>query len=156
MKKGFTLIELLGVIIVLAAILSIVVPTVTDLVTSSKSKTKKASIELYGSALEQAALTYELEEKKIPKTLEDLEKYLEYNGAKVECENVFVGLSGDVRIEKCSVNGKLVEDYVYGSMSLGDRILSHAKQTDCFYDETPDFSKTPIVDDKYPNADSFE
>ena len=66
MKKGFTLVELLAVIIVLAAILAIVVPTVTDLVTSSKSKTKKASIELYGRALEQAALTYELEEKKSP------------------------------------------------------------------------------------------
>lgn len=141
MKKGFTLVELLAVIIVLAAILAIVVPTVTDLVTSSKSKTKKASIELYGRALEQAALTYELEEKKSPKTLEDIKLYLEYTGDKVECENTFIGSGGDVRLEGCSVDGKLIEDYVYGSLSLGNSVLSHAKKNNYYYTDIPDFSK---------------
>ena len=40
MKKGFTLIELLGVIIVLAAILAIITPIVSNLIRDSKDVNK--------------------------------------------------------------------------------------------------------------------
>lgn len=51
-KKGFTLVELLVVIVILAVIMSIAIPSVTSSIERSKDKQKKAKIELIISAAE--------------------------------------------------------------------------------------------------------
>ena len=58
MKRGFTLVELLAVIVVLAAIIAIVVPTVSNVLTDSKKSLSKVQIK----NIENAAKQYYLSE----------------------------------------------------------------------------------------------
>ena len=46
-KKGFTLVELLGVIIILAVILLIAVPKITNIIDESKKEAYKSSVQGY-------------------------------------------------------------------------------------------------------------
>ena len=47
MKRGFTLIELLSVIVILAIIALIAVPIVINIISDSKTESKKRSVQLY-------------------------------------------------------------------------------------------------------------
>lgn len=49
-NKGFTLIELLGVLVILIAIMSIAMPTISSSLERSKAKKEDAQNKLYGSA----------------------------------------------------------------------------------------------------------
>ena len=122
-RKGFTLIELLAVIVILAIIALIAVPIVLDVIKDSKDSSNKRSIELYGSAVEQAVAREKLNGKTLPsgkytttdgKTLKqgNTEIKVDYDGSKVVCE-VNITTNGEVSLKSCKVNGKAT-DYTYG------------------------------------------
>ena len=60
-KKGFTLIELLAVIVILAIIALITVPVVTQIISSSQTKTVETSVKNYIRAVENDLLVKEME-----------------------------------------------------------------------------------------------
>lgn len=62
MKKGFTLIELLAVIIILAIILTIATPRVTNMIEGSKIESLKLSTASYIEAVENTLYTYALDD----------------------------------------------------------------------------------------------
>ncbi len=122
-KKGFTLIELLAVIVILAIIALIAVPIVLDVIKDSKDSSNKRSIELYGSAVEQAVARQKLNGNTLPsgkytttdgKTLKqgDITFKVDYEKSKVVCD-VYITTNGEVSLKSCKVNGKATE-YTYG------------------------------------------
>ncbi len=122
-RKGFTLIELLAVIVILAIIALIATPIVLDIIENSKDSSNKRSIELYGSAVEQAVARQKLNGNALPsgkytttdgKTLTqgDTEIKVDYDGSKVVCE-VNITTKGEVSLKSCKVNDKAT-DYTYG------------------------------------------
>ncbi len=122
-RKGFTLIELLAVIVVLAIIALIATPIVLNIIENSKDSSNKRSIELYGSAVEQAVAREEINGNALPsgkyttedgKTLKqgDIEFEVDYKGSKVVCD-VNITSDGEVSLKNCKVNGKATE-YTYG------------------------------------------
>ena len=122
-RKGFTLIELLAVIVILAIIALIAVPIVLDVIKDSRESSKKRSIEIYGSAVEQAISNAEITGEVVSsgwyttedgKTLTQGDKTIEvdYSGSKVVCD-VYITSDGDVSLKNCKVNGESIE-YTYG------------------------------------------
>ena len=140
-KKGFTLVELLAVIIILAVISTIVVPIVLNIVNDSKKSTYESSIALYGKAVKQAILNYELDKKVTPTTFNQIKPYLEFEGNNVECNTKIIYDDGEIYLKDCSVDGNLVEDYTYGKRTLSDTILKHATDNNYYYKTKPDFTK---------------
>ena len=116
-KNGFTLIELLAVIVILAIIALIAVPIVLNIIEDSKKSSQKESINMYAKAIEDGVANYFLKnpgKKEIP-TLTQLEreKYINYSGDEVKCEETRIYKSGKIYLGKCSVAGEQVT-YTYG------------------------------------------
>lgn len=62
MKRGFTLIELLSVIVILAIIALIAVPIVINIISDSKTESKKRSVQLYMDAVLKNIATQQLKD----------------------------------------------------------------------------------------------
>lgn len=122
MNKGFTLVELLAVLILLSIILLITIPIVQTTIKASKEEAHKASIELYGRAVNNAVKLYHVKNHQNPKSYSDIEEYIEYNGDKVECSTKNVNDDMTVYLANCTVDGKQVEGYSYGTEEVNKYI----------------------------------
>ena len=130
-EKGFTLIELLAVIVILAIIALIAVPIILNIIEDARNESNERSVELYGTAVKNAAAKYQLGKtnKNITgkytstnggKTLTletDSEVVLtvDYEGAAVECTTVEIFANGQVSLADCEVSGKPVNN-TYGDV----------------------------------------
>lgn len=113
-KKGFTLIELLAVIVILAIIALIATPIILGVIGDSQKQGQQRSVELYTDAVKNAASHYMmLNPTDNNVTLEDIQPYIKYDGATVNCI-IKIYPSGNIYITNCKVNGVSV-DYVYGT-----------------------------------------
>ena len=128
-NKGFTLIELLAVIVILAIIALIAVPIILNIIEDSRNESNERSIELYGTAVKNAAARYQLNNnnidltgtyeptdatgKTIRNTVNGVELTVEYDGSQVSCETIEIYEDGDISLADCKVSGKSV-DNTYG------------------------------------------
>ena len=118
MKKGFTLVELLAVIVILAVLLLIVLPIVQNTIQGSQDSSRKASIDLYGRAADQAVERYQMVNHSNPRSFADIEDYIEYNGKGTEndvvCSTKQINDDYTVYLSNCTVGGNPVEGHKYG------------------------------------------
>jgi prepilin-type N-terminal cleavage/methylation domain-containing protein len=118
MKKGFTLVELLAVIVILALLALVVTPRVQNAITGAKDSLAERSIDLYGRAALTAVNLYEVKKGVKPKKFSDIEKYIEYNGEKVDCEIKNLNSDGTVFLKDCTVDTEEVSGYTFGNKSI--------------------------------------
>ena len=133
MKRGFTLVELLAILVILAIIATITVPLIINVLNETRIESRKRSIDLYGRAVENAAMNYNLLNKKtiegkftssidghtlthntLGTTLE-----VDYNISKVVCDTIEIYDDQTVYLANCRVGGfdeegTLVKNYTYG------------------------------------------
>ena len=115
-NRAFTLIELLAVIVILAIIALIVVPIVLNIINDSKKSADERSIELYGKAVENAILNYQLKNMDDTEiTFEKIKSYVKYNGNEIICGDTIINNNGSVYLNNCSLDGTKIE-YTYGSL----------------------------------------
>ena len=122
-KKGFTLIELLAVIVILAIVALIATPIILGIIRDSKENANKRSIDNYAKAVENAIAKYQLDGKKLEEIImkttdgrnfSNVEDFkVEYEG-NVVCDTIEIYEDGNMYLDKCKVNGKLI-DYKYGN-----------------------------------------
>ena len=111
--KGFTLIELLAVIVILAIIALIATPIILNIINDTRESSNKRSMELYARAVQNAVAHYMMlhpEDNEV--TFDDIEEYINYDGAEVSCADRTIKEDGSVALENCTINGK--EGYSYG------------------------------------------
>ena len=127
-KKGFTLIELIAVLVIMAIIALIVTPLVMSIIRKARVSADKRSIDAYGRSIELAIAEYLLDNGKFPTEINQLT--IEYSGNKVECETTQINSDSSVYLVGCTVAGRSVENYTYGSdksptykaYSVGDQV----------------------------------
>jgi len=112
-KKGFTLIELIAVLVIMAIIALIVTPLVINIIRKARISADKRSIDAYGRSIELAIAGYLLDTGKFPTEVSQLT--IEYSGNKVECEITQINTDSSVYLAGCTVAGRSVENYTYGS-----------------------------------------
>ena len=122
-NKGFTLIELLAVIVILAIIALIATPIILGIITNAKNEVRLRSAELYGHAVEQAVLRYQLNQSY---TQFDPEVCIvQSDSTKLECDGVLItisvdGLKPDANSELYLSKGQIVsvENYVLDGQAI--------------------------------------
>ena len=127
-KEGFTLIELIAVLVIMAIIALIVTPLVMSIIRKAKVSADKRSVDAYGRSIELAIAGYLLDTGKFPTEVSQLT--IEYSGNKVECETTQINSDSSVYLAGCTVAGRNVENYTYGSeevitykaYSVGDEV----------------------------------
>ena len=112
-KKGFTLIELIAVLVIMAIIALIATPLVMSIIRKARISADKRSIDAYGRSVELAIAGYLLDTGKFPTEVSQLT--IEYSGNKVECTTTHINSDSSVYLAGCTVAGRSVEDYTYGS-----------------------------------------
>ena len=112
-KKGFTLIELIAVLVIMAIIALIATPLVMSIIRKARISADKRSIDAYGRSIELAIASYLLDTGKFPTDVSQLT--IEYSGNKVECTTTHINSDSSVYLAGCTVDGRSVEDYTYGS-----------------------------------------
>ena len=111
--KGFTLIELIAVLVIMAIIALIVTPLVMNTIRKARISADKRSVDAYGRSIELAIAGYLLDTGKFPTEVSQLT--IEYSGNKVECETTQINTDSSVYLAGCTVAGRSVENYTYGS-----------------------------------------
>ena len=91
-KNGFTLIELIAVLVILAILALIVTPLVMNIIRKARISADKRSIDAYGRKLT-----------------------IEYSGNQVVCSTTKINSDSSVYLAGCTVGGREVKDYTYGS-----------------------------------------
>ena len=111
--KGFTLIELIAVLVIMAIIALIATPLVMNIIRKARVSADKRSIDAYGRSIELAIAGYLLDTGKFPTEVSQLT--IEYSGNKVECSTTQINTDSSVYLAGCTVAGRNVENYTYGS-----------------------------------------
>ena len=128
-RKGFTLIEVIAVLVILSIIFLIVTPLVMNIIRKARISADKRSVDAYGRSVELAIATYLLDTGTFPTSVEQLT--IEYSGNKVECSTTQIKSDSSVYLAGCTVGGREVKDYTYGSeeaaptyqaYSVGDQV----------------------------------
>ena len=112
-EKGFTLIELIAVLVIMAIIALMVTPLVMNIIRKARVSADKRSVDAYGRSIELAIAGYLLDTVKFPTEVSQLT--IEYPGNKVECETTQINTDSSVYLAGCTVAGRSVENYTYGS-----------------------------------------
>ena len=115
-KKGFTLIELIAVLVIMAIIALIVTPLVMSIIRKARISADKRSVDAYGRSIELAIAGYLLDNGKFPTSVEQLT--IEYSGNQVVCSTTKINSDSSVYLAECTVAGRNVENYTYGSDKL--------------------------------------
>ena len=111
--KGFTLIELIAVLVIMAILALIVTPLVMNIIRKARVSADRRSVDAYGRSIELAIAGYLLDNGKFPTEVSQLT--IEYSGNKVECETTQINTDSSVYLAGCTVGGREVKDYTYGS-----------------------------------------
>ena len=111
--KGFTLIELIAVLVIMAIIALIVTPLVMSIIRKARVSADRRSVDAYGRSIELAIAGYLLDNGKFPTEVSQLT--IEYSENKVECETTQINTDSSVYLAGCTVAGRSVENYTYGS-----------------------------------------
>ena len=133
LKKGFTLIELLAVIVILAIILAISVPTITSLIESSRLSAYKNNEKI----LVKAAKTYmAVNNSEYPKNVGDIRiiDLTELN------TNQFIGEIKDSK-DNSTCNGRVV----IRNKGNGEYSYSPYLKCDNYYETVPDYISNGLV-----------
>ena len=112
-EKGFTLIELIAVLVIMAILALIVTPLVMNIIRKARVSADRRSVDAYGRSIELAIAGYLLDTGKFPTEVSQLT--IEYSGNKVECETTQINTDSSVYLAGCTVAGRSVENYTYGS-----------------------------------------
>ena len=112
-RNGFTLIELIAVLVIMAIIALIVTPLVMSIIRKARVSADKRSIDAYGRSIELAIAGYLLDTGKFPTEVSQLT--IEYSGNEVVCETTQINTDSSVYLAGCTVAGRNVENYTYGS-----------------------------------------
>ena len=127
-NRAFTLIELIAVLVIMAIIALIVTPLVMNIIRKARISADKRSIDAYGRSVELAIAGYLLDTGKFPTEVSQLT--IEYSGSQVVCETTQINPDSSVYLAGCTVGGRNVENYTYGSdksptytaYSVGDQV----------------------------------
>ena len=111
--RGFTLIELIAVLVIMAIIALIVTPLVMSIIRKARISADKRSVDAYGRSIELAIAGYLLDTGKFPTEVSQLT--IEYSGSQVVCETTQINTDSSVYLAGCTVAGRSVENYTYGS-----------------------------------------
>jgi len=111
--RGFTLIELVAVLVIMAIIALIVTPLVMSIIRKARISADKRSVDAYGRSIELAIAGYLLDTGKFPTEVSQLT--IEYSGSQVVCSTTQINTDSSVYLSDCTVAGRNVENYTYGS-----------------------------------------
>jgi len=112
-KKGFTLIELIAVLVIMAILALIVTPLVMNIIRKARVSADRRSVDAYGRSIELAIAGYLLDTGKFPTEISQLT--IEYSGNEVVCSTTQINTDSSVYLAGCTVAGRSVENYTYGS-----------------------------------------
>ncbi len=112
-NRAFTLIELIAVLVIMAIIALIVTPLVMSIIKKARISADKRSIDAYGRSVELAIANYLLDNGDFPTDISQLT--IEYSGNQVVCETTQINTDSSVYLAGCTVGGRNVENYTYGS-----------------------------------------
>ena len=100
-KKGFTLVELLAVIVILAIILAIAIPSITSLINNSKKSSFESNVKMLAAGIE-----YKLLEGTTYATGTDLKaKAADWGGTTGDYASITIGSTSPVTITVVGASG---------------------------------------------------
>ena len=97
----------------MAIIALIATPLVMSIIRKARISADKRSIDAYGRSIELAIAGYLLDTGKFPTEVSQLT--IEYSGSQVVCETTQINTDSSVYLAGCTVAGRSVENYTYGS-----------------------------------------
>ena len=97
----------------MAIIALIVTPLVMNIIRSARTSADKRSIDAYGRSIELAIAGYLMDNGSFPTSIEQLT--IEYSGDEVVCTTTQLNSDSSVYLAGCTVGGRSVENYTYGS-----------------------------------------
>ena len=112
-KNAFTLIELIAVLVIMAIIALIATPLVMSIIRKAKIAADKRSVDAYGRSIELAIAGYLMDTGTFPTSISQLT--IEYSGDEVVCSTTQLNGDSSVYLAGCTVGGRSVENYTYGS-----------------------------------------